>query len=113
MISELKQKVMSDPSVQDAATLVLGVSAGSAGVADLAGKIDLFATTASTLLVLASFIGVVLSSVNVWHKKKQIKIKTKHDQLELETKTERYRLELEKSRLELENLRKTYKVQKD
>lgn len=99
MIEELKQKVLSDPSVQDAVTLGSVASVGTAGAADLTGVIDLFATTLSTLMTLAAFVGVVLHAINVYHKKKQIKIKTARDLVELE-----------RARLELKQLRKTYKA---
>ncbi len=101
MIEELKQKVLSDPSVQDAATLALGVSAGTAGVVDLTW-IDLFSSSIGLLLAVAGLVVTVLTGINVWHKSKQIKIKTARDQLGFE-----------RDRLELENLRKTYKAQKD
>jgi len=101
MISELKQKVMSDPNVQDAAALALGVSSGTVGVVGLTW-IDLFSSTVGLLLAVAGLVVTILTGVNVWHKSKQIKIKTQRDQLGFE-----------RDRLELENLRKTYKAQKD
>ncbi len=84
MIEELKQKVMSDPNVQDVATLGLGASVGTAGAAALTGVIDLFSSTFSILLALAGLIVTILSGVNLWHKIKQSKIKTQRDQLELD-----------------------------
>jgi len=98
MIEELKQKVLSDPSVQDAATLALGVSAGTAGVVDLTW-IDLFSSSIGLLLAVAGLVVTVLTGINVWHESKQIKIKTARD-----------RLGFEKDRLELQQLRKKYKA---
>ena len=99
MISELKQKVMSDPNVQDAATLVLGVSAGTAGAVGSTKWIDLFSTTVGLFLGVAGLVVTILTGIDVWHKSKQIKIKTARDQLGFE-----------RDRLELAELRKTYKA---
>ena len=103
MIEELTRKVLFDLNVPDVATLGLGVSAGTVGAVDLmAEAIDIFSTAVGSLLGVAGLIVTILTAINIWHKRKQIKIKTIRDQVELE-----------KARLELAQLRKTYKAQKD